>query len=333
MQSGGADPAAGDDHAGPGGAPRPYPRLRPGDRVAVVAPSGPVEPGRLAAGCAALRAMGLNVTVAKHVPDSVNLDDSAPRRASWQGLAGIDADRAADLTDAWCDPGVRAVVCARGGYGATRLLDLLDWNVLAAAGPKPLHGSSDVTALHVAFGNRLGVTTSFGPMVAGLLGADDPDAASTASFRAALFGGPPVPVTGSAALRPGRAEGPLTGGTLSMLTALLGTPYAPPPAAGRVVFLEDVTEAPYRIDRMLVQLLQSGWFDGVAGIALGSWDGCGDPAELAAVFTARLGPLGAPLLAGVPAGHGPRQHTLELGAPVRIDADALTLVPLPGGAR
>ncbi|NEA23751.1 LD-carboxypeptidase, partial [Actinomadura bangladeshensis] len=141
---------------------------------------------------------------------------------------------------------------------------------------------------------------------------------------------------GTHALRPGRAEGPLTGGTLSLLTALLGTPYAPPPAAGRVVFLEDVTEAPYRIDRMLVQLLQAGWFDGAAGIALGSWRDCGDPAELDAVFAARLGPLGVPVLAGVPAGHGPRQLTLELGAPAVLTAsprsphDPRPAVPEPG---
>ncbi|TDC49573.1 hypothetical protein E1281_23085, partial [Actinomadura sp. KC345] len=144
-------------------------------------------------------------------------------------------------------------------------------------------------------------------------------------LRAALFGGD-VALPGTHALRPGRAEGPLTGGTLSLLTALLGTPYAPPPAAGRIVFLEDVTEAPYRIDRMLVQLAQAGWLDGAAGFALGSWRDCGDPAELDAVFSARLGPLGVPVVAGVPAGHGPHQRTLELGAPAVLDTTAL-----PGG--
>ncbi|NEA26547.1 S66 peptidase family protein, partial [Actinomadura bangladeshensis] len=246
----------------------------------------------------------------------------------------------ADLQDAWCDPRVRAVVCARGGYGATRVLDHLDWDALAAAAdasaePKILHGSSDITALHTAFGTRLGVTTSFGPMPAGVLAEDRPDGDTLAALRAALFGGP-VTLPGTHALRPGRAEGPLTGGTLSLLTALLGTPYAPPPAAGRVVFLEDVTEAPYRIDRMLVQLLQAGWFDGAAGIALGSWRDCGDPAELDAVFAARLGPLGVPVLAGVPAGHGPRQLTLELGAPAVLTAsprsphDPRPAVPEPG---
>ncbi|MBE1536148.1 S66 peptidase family protein [Actinomadura algeriensis] len=317
----------------------------------MVAPSGPVEAARLDAGCGTLRRLGLDVELAKHVLDRVNLDGSAPADGSRRGLAGGDADRAADLADAWCDPGVRAVVCARGGYGATRVLDLLDWDALAAAteadvadgrGPKILHGSSDVTALHAAFGTRLGVTTSFGPMAAGALADPDPAASGDAAadrawtidaLRGALFGDA-APLPGARALRHGRAEGVLTGGTLSLLTALLGTPYAPPPATGRVAFLEDVTEAPYRIDRMLVQLLQAGWFDGVAGIALGSWERCGAPDELDAVFTARLGGLGVPVLAGVPAGHGARQGTLELGARAVLDADARTLTtPAAGGAR
>lgn len=347
----------------PGGLPqtrqtRRYRRLRPGDRVAVVAPSGPAEPARLEAGCAVLRDMGLDAVVGKHALDRVNLGSPGPVRDDWHRLAGGDADRAADLQAAWCDPRVRAVICARGGYGATRVLDHLDWDALRAAteasaasggGPKILHGSSDVTALHAAFGTRLRVTTSFGPMPAGVIadlgpalaggGADDRHDGTLDGLRAALFGGPAA-LPGTHALCPGRAEGPLTGGTLSLLTALLGTPYAPPPAAGRIVFLEDVTEAPYRIDRMLVQLLQAGWFDGAAGIALGSWRDCGDPAELDSVFAARLGPLGVPVLAGVPAGHGPHQRTLELGAPAVLDTTALAppaaaalTLRAPGGAR
>ncbi|MFB4302850.1 LD-carboxypeptidase [Actinomadura sp. NTSP31] len=333
---------------------RRYARLRPGDRVAVVAPSGPAEPARLEAGCAVLRDLGLDVVVGKHALDRVGLGAREPVRDDWHRLAGTDADRAADLQAAWCDPRVRAVVCARGGYGATRVLDHLDWDALAAAtrapgaGPKILHGSSDITALHACFGARLGVTTSFGPMPAGMiadLGAPEPDGAphpdggpepdragALDGLRAALFGGT-VALPGTHALRPGRAEGPLTGGTLTLVTALLGTPYAPPPAKGRIVFLEDVTEAPYRIDRMLVQLLQAGWLDGAAGFALGSWERSGDPAELDAVLAARLGPLGAPVLAGVPAGHGPRQGTLELGAPAVLEArdPAGDLNPGPGG--
>jgi muramoyltetrapeptide carboxypeptidase LdcA involved in peptidoglycan recycling len=341
LNSGGAraEAADGPSDAPPVGMPgdlrharktRRYRRLRPGDRVAVVAPSGPAEPARLEAGCAVLRDLGLDAVVGKHALDRVNLGPPGPVRGDWHRLAGSDADRAADLQDAWCDPRVRAVICARGGYGAARVLPHLDWDALHTAaeasvasggGPKILHGSSDITALHAAFGTRLAVTTSFGPMPAGVIADLDPAAPddSLDSLRTALFGGSAT-LPGTHTLRPGRAGGPLTGGTLSILTAALGTPYAPPPAAGRIVFLEDVTEAPYRIDRMLVQLLQSGWFDGAAGVALGSWKDCGAPAELDSVFAARLGPLGVPVLAGVPAGHGPRQHSLELGAPAALHA-------------
>lgn len=334
MSSGGARET---ERIGRDGPPDPRPRrhvrLRPGDRVAVIAPSGLVELDRLEAGCALLRGLGLEVTVGKHVRDRVNLDEGGAVRDDWYRLAGTDADRASDLTDAWCDPSVRAVLCARGGYGAARLLDHLDWTALAdATGPEPkiLHGSSDITALHVAFGARLGVTTSFGPMAAAQIiaapGPDEDGEEAVAGLRGALFGSGTIEAAGTSVIRDGRAEGPLTGGTLSLLTAMLGTPHAPPPAAGKIVFLEDVTEKPYRIDRMLTQLLQSGWLDGAAGIALGSFHDCGDPAEAQALFAARLAPLGVPVLAGLPVGHGPRQLTLELGAPAVLDAGARHLL-------
>ncbi|MFC5187490.1 S66 peptidase family protein [Actinomadura harenae] len=338
MSSGGAHETERDGRDGPPGSrPRRHARLRSGDRVAVIAPSGRVDPGRLKAGCELLRGLGLDVTVGGHALDEANLSEGRAVRDDWYRLAGTDAARAADLTAAWCDPSVRAVLCARGGYGATRLLDHLDWAALAAAtGPEPkiLHGSSDITALHAVFGARLGVTTSFGPMVASQImagpGPDEDGEGAVAGLRAALFGSGTIEAAGTSVIREGRAEGPLTGGTLSLLTALLGTPHAPPPAAGKIVFLEDVTEEPYRIDRMLTQLLQSGWLDGAAGIALGSFHDCGDPAEAEAALAGRLAPLGVPVLAGLPAGHGPRQLTLELGAPAVLDTGARHLL---GGHR
>jgi muramoyltetrapeptide carboxypeptidase len=292
---------------------RPAP-LRRGDRVAVVAPSGPCEPEWLAAGCRRLADFGLEVVLGAHVC----------HRSRY--LAGADEERAADLGTAWTDPAVRAVVCARGGYGAGRVLPLLDWDALAAAGPKLLHGSSDVTALHAAFGHRLGLVTSFGPMPANhLLGGEHPDAESLDHLHRSLMAPaslPPLP--GTHALQPGRAAGRLTGGNLSLLAALLGTPFAPPPATGCVAFLEDVGEPPYRVDRLLTQLLQAGWFDGVAAVALGSWDGCGDDVE--ETLAERLAPLGVPILAGLAVGHGRPQFTIPLGAEVTVDAGAGMLV-------
>lgn len=292
------------------------PSLRVGDRVAVVAPSGPLEPERLERGCAVLRGLGLDVVVGKHALDH--------NTSGLTYLAGSDAERAADLQEAWCDPRVSAVLCARGGYGASRVLGHLDWAALRDAAPKWLQGSSDITALHVAFGRRLSVPTLFGPMVTALVADAEPEALD--HLREALYG-PGAPVRGTHALAGGRAGGVLTGGNLTLLTSLLGTPYAPEPAAGRIAFLEDVDEAPYRVDRMLTQLLQAGWFEDVAGIVLGTWTGCGD---LDAVFADRLAPIGVPILAGVPVGHGPRQLTVRLGAEATMDADTLVLRPSTG---
>ena len=290
-------------------------RLRPGDRVAVVAPSGPVDPVRLARGRQVLTEIGLEVEI-------------MPRVLNRRGyLAGSDGGRASDLQEAWCDPGVRAVICARGGYGATRLLGLLDWHAMGAARPKILLGSSDVTALHQAFATRLGVASCFGPMpaCATLSDAGGPDRASLDHLCASLFElEMPEPVAGDQVIVPGHAEGPLTGGNLSLLAALCGTPYALR-GQGHIVLLEDVGEQPYRIDRMITQLLQAGCLDGVLGIALGSWERCGDPLG---VLIERLAPLGVPLIAGLPLGHGSPQFTAWMGADAVIDTESCSLTCL-----
>ncbi|MBA3620605.1 MAG: LD-carboxypeptidase [Acidothermales bacterium] len=298
------------------------PRLRPGDRVAVVAPSGPVDPDRLHRGCALLTSWELRVTLGRHVNERSGF------------LAGADAGRAADLVDAWCDPDVRAVLCARGGYGATRLLGLIDWPALAAVAEPPwLVGGSDVTALHEAVATHLGRATLFGPMPAGdvLGGVDGPDPGSAAALHTALFA-PPGPLTlttsgtANATLVPGRARGVTAGGTLALLAAAVGTPDTTS-ADGAVLLLEDVGERAYRIDRMLTQLLRSGWLDGVTGVALGCWEHCG--AGTIDVLAERLGPLGVPVLAGLPFGHGVPQLSVPLGAPALLDTAAGTLTVDP----
>ena len=266
-------------------------------------------------GLESLDALGLRVRVAPHVLDRDGF------------LAGADADRARDLQDAWCDPGVDAVVCARGGYGAQRVLPLLDWAALAAARPKVLLGSSDITALHDAFAVRLGVATLFGPMPAGVpLGGERRDASTYDALAATLFEPERVQALAPAGLRRlvgGRARGPVVGGTLTLLAASCGTAYTRP-AAGSIVVLEDVGEPPYRLDRCLTQLLLSGWFDGVRGIVLGSWEGCGPEGE--STVARRLSGLGVPMVAGLGFGHGPSQLTVPLGVEATLDADAGRLV-------
>lgn len=293
-------------------------RLVPGARVAVVAPSGPVPEDRLEAGLDILRAWDLDPVVAPHVPD---------RHAEFGYLAGGDADRASDLQQAWCDPSVDAVFCARGGYGAQRMVDLLDWPALRAAGPKVFLGYSDITALHEAFAVRAGLATLHGPMIAG---ADFiKNARAQDHLRATLLDPESVTtipsLSGAAALVPGRARGVTLGGCVSLLAAELGTPQARPGARGGLLCLEDVGEEAYRIDRILTQLLRSGWLSGVAGVVLGSWLDCDPQGEVRAVLRDRLGPLGVPVAEEFGFGHGEGALTIPFGVAAELDTERGTL--------
>ncbi|MEU3397983.1 S66 peptidase family protein [Streptomyces filamentosus] len=293
-------------------------RLRPGDRIAVVAPSGPVPEERLRPGLDLLRGWGLEPVVAPHVLDA---------HPALGHLAGADAARARDLTEAYADPAVAAVICARGGYGAQRMVDLVDWAAVRAAGPKPFVGYSDVTALHEAFAVRAGFATLHGPMIATAAFLAEPR--TRESLRATLFEPETVRAPGAAtarALVPGRASGVTLGGCASLLAADLGTPHARPSARGGLLLLEDVGEEPYRLDRIFTQLLRSGWLDGVAGIVLGSWEECGPYEEVRALLADRFGGLGVPVLEGLGFGHDPAAPTVPLGVPAVLDADAGTLV-------
>lgn len=292
------------------------PRLRPGAKVAVVAPSGRLPADRLEAGLDILRGWDLDPVVAPHVLDQ-------HRELAY--LAGMDEARARDLQNAWCDPTIEAVLCARGGYGVQRMVDLLDWDAMRAAAPKPFVGYSDITALHEAFAVRAGVSTLHGPMVAALTFLKDP--ATQESLRATFFAPETVQVIGldtARGLLPGGARGTTLGGCVSLLAADLGTPHARPSAAGGLLLIEDIEEEPYRLDRILTQLLRSGWLDGVAGIALGSWAGCGPYESVRALLLDRLGGLGVPIVEELGFGHGPTNLTVPLGVPAVLDATAET---------
>ncbi|MGW2346871.1 S66 peptidase family protein [Streptomyces sp. NPDC001661] len=291
-------------------------RLAPGARVAVVAPSGPVPEEALQTGLDILRGWDLEPVVMPHVLDV---------HGEFDYLAGADADRAADLQRAWCDPDVDGVLCARGGYGAQRMVDLLDWEAMRAAQPKVFVGYSDITALHEAFAVRLGVSTLHGPMVATADFLKNPRAQE--HLRATLFEPETVRVIsavegGGGALVPGTARGVTLGGCLSLLAADLGAVGARGSARGGLLCLEDVGEEAYRVDRYLTQLLRAGWLDGVAGILLGSWADC-DP--LRGLLQDRLGGLGVPVVEEFGFGHCDGALTLPLGVAGELDADARTL--------
>lgn len=289
-------------------------RLRPGARVAVVSPSGPVPAERLDAGLDLLRGWDLDPFVTPHARDV---------HPELRYLAGTDEHRAQDLQDAWCDPSVDAVLCSRGGYGAHRMVDLLDWDAIRAAGPKPFVGYSDITVLHEAFALRAGFSTLLGPMV----GAETflKDAPTQDGLRATLLEPGSVRTLGletAASLVPGRARGVTYGGCVSLLAADLGTPGARTSARGGLLLIEDVSEDPYRIDGILTRLLRSGALEGVAGVVCGSWENCGPYDRVRAVLADRLGTLGVPVVEELGFGHGPTTLTVPLGLPAVLDAPA-----------
>lgn len=294
------------------------PPLRAGDLVAVVTPSGPVSPDRLARGVALLESWGLRVRVQPHVLGS------DPRLGY---LAAEDRERADDVSSAWADPEVAAVWAARGGYGAQRMVDLLDWPSMRAVGPKWLIGFSDITALHLRLGRELDLVTVHGPVLASAGQLDDE--LSVAALRSMLMGPRPEPgsvLVEGRSLVPGEGQGRLIGGNLSLLAADIGV--EPAPEVSTIAVLEDVGEDAYRVDRMLTQLLRARWFDQVRGVVVGEFslgrDAGPEASELvAAVIADRLERLRIPIITDVPVGHGSRNLALPLGAAVTIAVESV----------
>lgn len=250
----------------------------------------------------------------------VSLADALFERTGF--LAGSDETRLTELQRALEAPEVSAIVAPRGGYGATRLLPSLRVEDVRRA-QKSLVGFSDVTALHALWA-RAGLCSIHGAMVCSLW-------EGSTSVRDAWFelleGAPLRPLTGLATTCGGRAEGRLFGGNLTVLAALVGTPYAPP-MEDTILLLEDVTERPYRIDRMLTTMLQAGFFRGVRGIVLGQFTQCDpgpDGATVEQVLYERLSPLLLPIASNAAVGHIAENVPLLLGAHAVLDADAGTL--------
>jgi muramoyltetrapeptide carboxypeptidase len=291
-------------------------RLREGDCVGVVAPAGPASPEAVATLEPLFARFGLR---ARLYPSCHS------RHPRHEFLAGDDALRIADLQAAFAEPAVQAVCCLRGGHGSLRLLDRIDATSMRANAHKPFVGYSDITALH-ALRAREGLPGLHAPMPASDLrheqAADDAQALFEWLTRPAPRGTVLAPALLQPAWRvPGRARGRLVGGNLSLVAALLGTRWAWP-VEGAILFLEDVCEAPYRVDRLLTQLRLAGVLDAASGFVLGSFTEGEDPTP---VLHEHLAGLGKPLIAGWPAGHGRPNRPLPLGLRVALDAAAGTL--------
>jgi len=294
---------------------QPYRHLRRGDLVGVVAPAGPLAPERVALVEPLFERFGLRARL---------YPGCHARHPRHDFLAGDDATRLADLHAAFADADIAAVFCLRGGWGSARLLDRIDTGLLRA-NPKPFIGFSDITALHALL-VREGLVGFHAPMPGSNLVQDGSEADARALFDLLLQPLPAghcfAPALATDAWRvPGRASGVLVGGNLSLVAALLGTPWAWP-TEGTILFLEDVSEALYRVDRLLTQLRLAGVLAGARGFVLGSFTEDADPA---AVLHEHLAGLGKPVLSGWPAGHATPNRALPLGAQVTLDAAAGTL--------
>lgn len=291
---------------------RPVP---PGGTLGVFAPSSPFPTERFEAGREVLERLGFSLLVHPQVE---------MRRGF---LAGDDDARARAFLDLMEDDRVDGVIAARGGYGAHRILERIDFQQ-AAASRKPVIGFSDVCAVHAGLG-KAGLGGIHGPVVTQLADLGPHDHAHLVSL---LTSPSPFTMEAEATVVTGTASGPLAGGCLSVLAPMVGTPFWFLPE-GAILVLEDVGEAPYRIDRLLTQLLLAGVLDRIAGVAVGDMVGCRPQREgeqtVEEVLSERLRRLGVPVVRGLPFGHGQRNLALPLGAQATLDAGARKLVVTP----
>ena len=279
--------------------------VAPDARIAVIAPASSSKPERLSRGIEALRARGYDAEFGKYAQG---------RQAPY--FSGTAEERLADLHAAFADPEIQAIFCTRGGYGSNYLLEDIDLELIRD-NPKPLFGYSDMTTVQTWLLDELGLTTFHGPMVAADFAVDG--GVHDASFDAALDGDTITvgPAEGLRILRPGRAQGVMYGGCLSILTASLGTRFAPQ-TEGKLLFLEDVGTKPYQIDRMLRQMVLAGKFDGVTGFVFGEMLECASsgtsPDLLEQVILRVLDWFDGPIAIGLRSGHVSHGNvTLPLG--------------------
>jgi muramoyltetrapeptide carboxypeptidase len=281
-------------------------RLKPGAVIGVAAPAGPVEPFKLQKGIDILEKLGFSVVSSERVLQQDGY------------LAGSDEQRAGHLNQLFADDEIDAIIFARGGYGSLRLLPLIDFDNIRRH-PKWCIGFSDISGLLASFYLKCGLISIHGPMVTTL---NDLSAENINTMKTFFYSGkmpemvPAKPLT----LHGGRVSAPLIGGNLATLNHLTGTPFEPD-FSGHILFLEEIRESPYKIDRMLMQMRLAGCFEHIAGLMLGSFEHCGPIETIHELMKHFFGPLRVPILAGFAIGHGKDNPVLPLGLTVTLDAD------------
>ena len=285
-------------------------RLMPGDQVGVISPAGPVNESDLLPGIKLLESAGFKVRLAPHVYDR-------------QGyLAGNDEARLSDFHSMFRNPDVKAVFCARGGYGSLRLIDKIDYGLILE-NPKIFVGYSDITALLMAIYAKTGLITFHGPVVRDFSTKDPRNwqnlirVLSLGNVQAlCLREGPP--------LIHGKAAGPLIGGNLSLICHLIGTPFLPS-LDGSIMFLEEKGESLYRLDRMLTHLSLTGQLKRLSGLIAGEFEQCGERSSVNRLLMRFSQDLGIPLATGLRSGHGMQNLTLPIGLISELDTNLMTL--------
>lgn len=287
------------------------PPLKQGDTIGVAAPASPFDTGLFNKGVAAIKSLGFNVRI----------DDVVYGKNRW--FSGTAAQRADHLNRLFKDPGIKAIVCARGGYGSMGVLPLLDIHSITA-NPKRFFGFSDISALLGFLYQRCGFVTYHGP-VATTLG--NKDLITRDSFNQCLSSDEPVRLKSGKmrVIKAGKAQGPVLCSNLATLCHLCGTPFMPD-LSGHLLILEDVGEKPYRIHRMLSQLMLAGCIQGIEGLCLGYFKQCGSIDDIRYIVEDLFRDVPVPIMEGLPVGHGSTNVTLPVGLMAKMDTDRQHLV-------
>ena len=285
-------------------------RIHRGDRIGIIAPGGPVTREELHPGIRFLESRGYSIR-------------SAPHLYAQKGyLAGDDENRLQDLHMMFKDPEVKAILCARGGYGTLRLLDKIDYSLIRD-NPKIIAGYSDITALLLALYKMNGLTTFHGPLVKDLTKNEN---RNMTAFLELVTSEDPMELDlhETTCLRQGRAVGPLLGGNLTLISHLVGTPYMPS-LSGAILFIEDRGEPLYRIDRMFTHLHLGGILKDLAGLVAGQFEDRGNALDIDQLLKERTSDTGIPVVTGLPLGHGDLNLPLPVGLRGSLDTKKMTL--------
>jgi muramoyltetrapeptide carboxypeptidase len=284
--------------------------LGPGQDIGIIAPAGPVEPDTLRSGIEILIGLGFKPVLGSHLYNKKGY------------LAGDDISRLEDIHEMFENKDIKAIFCARGGYGCTRLLEQLDYSLIRR-NPKIIMGFSDITALLISIWGQTGLITFHGPLVTSLKN----DSQYNVKHVVDLLGGEgglSISLEQAEAFSPGEAEGVFVGGNLSLIIHLIGTPYLPS-LDGNILFIEEKGEAPYRLDRMLTHLHQGGIFKNIKGLIIGSLVECGGNKEIEQVLGNCFSDLDIPIVYGGPFGHGEENMVLPIGVKAKFDTSEMLL--------